>query len=176
MTSTPRTDPVRLPPSISVNLDGCEVDDLSFCGGVLATVAADESWDVFVRTAVENDWVGVEALSGIPGSVADAVIGNVMAYGQQASDTVAWVRTWDRIAQTQRTFATADCGFAERRSRLGPGPGADAGRYAIVDVAFLMRQGDLTRPVRDPGLAELLDVPLAARTTLTHVRAAILAR
>src|SRR5262249_28343444 len=39
------------------------------CGGVVVTVAAGEPWEPFVAAAVERGWVGVEALSGIPGSV-----------------------------------------------------------------------------------------------------------
>ncbi len=39
------------------------------CGGAWVTVAAGESWDELVRRAVVEEWSGVEALSGIPGSV-----------------------------------------------------------------------------------------------------------
>ena len=66
------------------------------CGGVVVEVAAGESWDGFVATAVERRWVGVEALSGIPGSVGATPIQNVGAYGQEVSQTLARVRVWDR--------------------------------------------------------------------------------
>ena len=66
------------------------------CGGVMVTVAAGETWDDLVATAVERGWVGVEALSGIPGSVGATPIQNVGAYGQEVSQTIASVRVWDR--------------------------------------------------------------------------------
>jgi len=65
-------------------------------GGVVVTVAAGEPWDLFVARAVENHWVGVEALSGIPGSTGATPIQNVGAYGQEISQTLASVRVWDR--------------------------------------------------------------------------------
>jgi UDP-N-acetylmuramate dehydrogenase len=77
------------------------------CGGVLVTVAAGESWDSFVSGCVENGWVGVEALSGIPGLVGATPIQNVGAYGQEVSQTIARVRVWDRVMSGFRTFAAA---------------------------------------------------------------------
>src|SRR6478735_9313294 len=48
-----------------------DVDDSGdpSCSGATVTVAAGESWDVLVAHAVERGWSGIEALSGIPGSV-----------------------------------------------------------------------------------------------------------
>ena len=88
------------------------------CGGAVVTVAAGESWDELVASAVERGWVGVEALSGIPGSVGATPIQNVGAYGQEVSQTVASVRVWDRRLNGIRTFAAADCGFGYRTSRF----------------------------------------------------------
>jgi len=69
-----------------------DVDDSEgVCGGVLVRVAAGEAWDHFVATAVERGWTGVEALSGIPGSVGATPIQNVGAYGQEVSQTIASV-------------------------------------------------------------------------------------
>ena len=66
-----------------------ETTDDPTCGGVLVTVAAGESWDALVERAVTSGWVGVEALSGIPGSVGATPIQNVGAYGQEVSETIA---------------------------------------------------------------------------------------
>ena len=93
------------------------------CGGVLVTVAAGESWDALVARAVDSGWVGVEALSGIPGSVGATPIQNVGAYGQEVSQTLASVRVWDRRLRGVRTFAAADCGFGYRTSRFKADPG-----------------------------------------------------
>ena len=45
----------------------------------------------------QEGWIGVEALSGIPGSVGATPIQNVGAYGQEVADTIASVRCWDRV-------------------------------------------------------------------------------
>src|SRR5690606_25545491 len=66
------------------------------CSGAMVTVAAGEDWDAFVAHAVAHDWEGVEALSGIPGSVGATPIQNVGAYGQEVADTIVSVRVWDR--------------------------------------------------------------------------------
>jgi UDP-N-acetylmuramate dehydrogenase len=140
------------------------------CGGVLVTVAAGESWDAFVATAVERGWVGVEALSGIPGSVGATPIQNVGAYGQEVSQTVASVRVWDRTLRGTRTFAAADCGFGYRTSRFK----ADPGRHVVLDVTFQLRQGELGHPVVYAELARTLGIEPGARAPMTEVRAAVL--
>ena len=73
-----------------------DVEDGVSCGGVMVTVAAGENWDDLVARAVDSGWVGVEALSGIPGAVGATPIQNVGAYGQEVSQTIASVRVWDR--------------------------------------------------------------------------------
>lgn len=154
---------------IAVNADGCAVDDLSFCGAVTVTVPADVRWDDLVGTAVAQEWVGVEALSGLAGLVGEVVARAGAAYGQRVADVVASVRTWDRVADRQRTFAFADCGFSSYGSRF-----AETDRYQLLEVSFLLRQGDLTAPIRDVGLAALLGVETGERVPLPLVRAAIL--
>jgi UDP-N-acetylmuramate dehydrogenase len=144
-------------------------DDVS-CGGVLVTVAAGETWDDLVSLAVDKQWVGVEALSGIPGSVGATPIQNVGAYGQEVSQTVASVRVWDRRLRGVRTFANADCGFGYRTSRFK----ADPGRHVVLSVTFQLRHGDLGAPVGYAELARALDVETGQRAPLADVRRAVL--
>jgi len=140
------------------------------CGGAYVTVAAGENWDVLVTRAVAEGWIGVEALSGIPGSVGATPIQNVGAYGQEVSETVARVRTWDRADKQVRTFANADCGFGYRTSRFKSQPA----RFVVLSVTFQLRLGDLGAPVRYAELAKRLDVPLDTRAPLADVREAVL--
>lgn len=155
---------------IRVNEDGCAVDDLSFCGAVTVTIDAHEEWDGFVATAVDREWVGLEALSGIQGTVGDAVTRNASAYGGAVADTLASVRTWDRVDDAQRTFAAADCGLSTGTSRFE----ADPDRYEVLDAAFLLRQGDLSAPITDAGLAAVVGVEPGQRVPLAAVRTAVL--
>jgi UDP-N-acetylmuramate dehydrogenase len=153
-----------------VSADSDDPDDLACLGAVTVTVAAGESWDGLVARAVESGWVGVEALSGIPGSVGATPIQNVGAYGQEVSETLASVRTWDRRRAELRTFAAADCGFGYRTSRFKEEPG----RFVVLDVTFLLKQGTLGAPVRYDELAATLGVERGARAPLADVRAAVL--
>ncbi|MFC6288074.1 UDP-N-acetylmuramate dehydrogenase [Nocardioides sp. GCM10027113] len=148
-----------------------DVEDGVSCGGVLVRVAAGEDWDAFVAHAVDRGWVGIEALSGIPGAVGATPIQNVGAYGQEVSQTIATVRVWDRQLRGIRTFANADCGFGYRHSRFK----ADPGRHVVLDVTFQLAQGDLGAPVRYAELARRLGVDEGERAPLTDVRETVLA-
>jgi UDP-N-acetylmuramate dehydrogenase len=150
--------------------DSDDPDDLACLGAVTVTVAAGENWDTLVARAVDAGWVGIEALSGIPGSVGATPIQNVGAYGQEVSDTLASLRTWDREEGRLRTFAAADCGFGYRTSRFKEEPG----RFVVLDVTFLLRQGTLGAPVRYAELAATLGVEQGERAPLADVRAAVL--
>jgi UDP-N-acetylmuramate dehydrogenase len=134
------------------------------------TVAAGEGWDDLVARAVASGWVGVEALSGIPGSVGATPIQNVGAYGQEVAQTVASVRVWDRKLRGIRTFANADCGFGYRHSRFK----ADPARHVVLSVTFQFRQGSLGAPVEYAELARTLGVSPGQRAPLEEVRSAVL--
>jgi UDP-N-acetylmuramate dehydrogenase len=148
------------------------------CGGVLVTVAAGESWDAFVAHAVGRGWVGVEALSGIPGSVGATPVQNVGAYGQEVAQTVARVRVWDRRLRGVRTFAGPDCGFGYRHSRFKADRyDAAGGRHVVLDVTFQLAVGGpdaLGAPVTYAELARTLGVEQGRRAPLAAVREAVL--
>jgi UDP-N-acetylmuramate dehydrogenase len=154
---------------VRIETRGVEVEG-DMCGGAMVTVAAGEPWDPLVARAVSTGWVGLEALSGIPGSVGASPIQNVGAYGQEVADTVASVRCWDRVEGVQRTFAAADCGFGYRTSRFKQHPA----RYVVLAVTFQLRLGELSAPVRYAELARALSVETGERAPMTAVRDAVL--
>ncbi len=145
--------------------------DRDACSGATVTVAAGEPWDAFVARAVGEQWVGIEALSGIPGSVGATPIQNVGAYGQEVADSIATVRVLDRHDGRIRTLAAADCGFGYRHSRFK----AEPDRYLVLTVTFQLRLGDLGAPVAYAELARTLGVEVGERASLTAVRDAVLA-
>jgi UDP-N-acetylmuramate dehydrogenase len=144
-----------------------EQDD---CSGATVTVAAGETWDDLVVRAVGDGWIGVEALSGIPGSVGATPIQNVGAYGQEVAETIATVRCWDRRDGVVRTIAAADCGFGYRTSRFK----RDPGRHVVLSVTFQLRLGDLGAPVKYAELARTLGVEPGDRVPTARVREAVL--
>ncbi len=165
--------------------DGRPVDPASdeipgaTCGGVIVEHFAGVRWDDAVRYAVERELIGIEALSGIPGTVGAVPIQNVGAYGQEVAQTITRVRTWDREAGAVRTFFAADCAFAYRDSIFkrtpygGPVPSA-TGRYVVLSVTFQHRQGDLSAPIRYAELARQLGVEVGDRAPMTAVRETVL--
>jgi UDP-N-acetylmuramate dehydrogenase len=154
---------------VQVATTGVQVED-DTCGGVMVSVAAGENWDALVARAVREEWVGIEALSGIPGSVGATPIQNVGAYGQEVAATIASVRCWDRAEARVRTLAVADCGFGYRTSRFKQDPG----RFVVLTVRFQFRRGDLGTPVRYAELARRLGVEQGARAPMSRVREAVL--
>lgn len=156
--------------------------DASTCGGASIRVAAGTPWEDVVDRAVDEGWVGVEALTGIPGSTGATPVQNVGAYGQEVAGVVSTVRVWDREQARVRTLAAAELGFGYRTSVLkrslrepdgGPSRWAPTPRFVVLDVGFQMRLGTLSAPIAYPELAGLLDVPVGARAPLVEVRAAV---
>lgn len=168
---------VRVAPrDLSVNDDGCAVDALAFCGAVQVAVDSGWRWDDIVAWAVARDWVGIEALSGVPGSVGVVTAANCRQFGQALADTTAAVRTFDRAEGVTRRFAAVDCEFGEDGSRFSRARLPDgSARYVILSVEFLFRQGDLTHPLRDEALARVVGVSQGDRAPLGRVRDAVLA-
>ena len=145
--------------------------DVSTCGGAAVRVAAGENWDDVVAYAVEQEWSGLESLSGIPGSVGATPIQNVGAYGSDVSHTITSVRTWDRLDRTQRTFPLTDCGFTYRSSRFKREPG----RYVVLEVGFQLPLGSLGAPNAYPELARHLGASQGRRVPAAQVRDTVLA-
>lgn len=165
---------------------GIAVQGEDACGGASVTAPAGQDWDELVQAAVENGWVGVEALSGVPGTVGASPVQNIGAYGQEVSGVVATVRTWDRLGGRVRTFAVGELQFGYRtsllkRSMRGAPTAADPGapwyptpRYVVLEVGFQLRLGTLSAPVGYAELARRLGVEVGTRAPSADVRAAVL--
>jgi UDP-N-acetylmuramate dehydrogenase len=131
---------------------------------------------------VAEGWVGVEALTGIPGSTGATPVQNVGAYGQEVAGVVSTVRVWDREEARVRTLAVGQLGFGYRTSILKRSMRTDDGdlarwaptpRYVVLEVGFQLRLGTLSAPVAYPELAATLGVAVGERAPLTEVRDAV---
>ena len=138
--------------------------------GERLVVQAGHDWDDLVAYTVRNELAGMEALSGIPGSTGATPVQNVGAYGQEVAQTVTAVRVYDRAEKSEYTLSPAECGFAYRDSRLKREPG----RFVVLDVAFALHAGELSRPVGYAELARRLGVEIGEQAPLADVRAAVL--
>lgn len=135
------------------------------------SAAAGEPWDDVVAVSVEHDLVGLECLSGIPGSVGATPVQNVGAYGQEVADTIDLVRVFDRQTETVRDLSPEECRFAYRDSYLKSG---EPGRYVVLRVAYRLERGTAPK-VRYPDLIRELESRGVTTPTVVHVRQAVLA-
>jgi UDP-N-acetylmuramate dehydrogenase len=140
------------------------------CGGAIVTVQAGHDWDEFVADCVERRWSGLEALSGIPGTVGATPIQNVGAYGQEVGDWIYRVRTYDRAQKQFKTFSASDCEFSYRDSIFKRQPN----RYIILEVTFQLRLGDHSAPVMYSELAKAVGVEVGKRSKNDLVRQEVL--
>ncbi len=134
------------------------------------TVAAGEPWDELVARAVEEGLVGLECLSGIPGSTGATPIQNVGAYGEEVAAVIDSVRCWDRQGREMVTLAPEQCGFGYRSSVF-----KRSDRWVVLDVTFSLEPAEAGPAIRYAQLAATLGVELGARVPAPEVRAAVLA-
>ncbi len=134
------------------------------------TVEAGEDWDELVARAVAEHWQGVEALSGIPGTVGAVPIQNVGAYGQEVAETVATVHVLDRIDGTVRALTAGDCGFGYRTSVFKRLPG----RFVVGAVTFRFPLGTVGSAICYSELARRLGVANGDQVPAGDVRRAVL--
>jgi UDP-N-acetylmuramate dehydrogenase len=140
-------------------------------GRVWLDVAAGEDWDALVAACVADGLAGVEALSGIPGSVGATPIQNVGAYGQEVADVVVAVRALDRTTGDVHTLDPEACLFDYRSSVFK----RDPGRWVVLRVSFALERSALSEPVRYGELARRLGIEPGASAPLPDVREAVLA-
>jgi UDP-N-acetylmuramate dehydrogenase len=135
------------------------------------TVVADAGvpWDDLVVKTLAAGLTGLEALSGIPGTVGAAPIQNVGAYGAEVATFVTTVRVLDRATGEVVDLAAADCGFGYRTSAFKQHPG----RWVVLSVQLEL--GTDPSPVRYAELAQSLGVEVGEPAAPQAVREAVLA-
>ncbi|MEO7124182.1 MAG: FAD-binding protein, partial [Lacisediminihabitans sp.] len=77
-------------------------------------VQAGESWDELVAYTVEHGWTGIEALSGIPGSVGAAPVQNIGAYGQELASSLVALEFLDYESSELHWVPVAELGLGYR--------------------------------------------------------------
>jgi UDP-N-acetylmuramate dehydrogenase len=164
-------------------IDWQEPDD---SGVVRVTVEAGEDWDAFVAQTVGRGLSGLEALSGIPGSVGATPVQNVGAYGAEVADCLTHVLALDRVTGEEHLLTADRLGFGYRTSVLKRSA-AEAGavRWVVLAVTFDLQSSGAGAAADAPGdgagaavryrqLATALDVDLGTRVPVAQVRRAVL--
>jgi UDP-N-acetylmuramate dehydrogenase len=139
-------------------------------GTVHITAAAGEPWDDLVAHVVAEGLAGMECLAGIPGLVGAVPMQNVGAYGQDVSETVVSVRTWDRAARRVAIFDRAACRFAYRSSVFRGGEG-----HVILGVTFALAKRATSTPLRYAELTRTLGIAPGESAPLLTTRETVIA-
>lgn len=138
--------------------------------GVTVRVAAGEPWDAFAAATVENGWTGLEALSGIPGTVGAAPVQNIGAYGVELSDVLTAIEFLDAATGERAWVPAAELALGYRTSTLKHGR-----RGVVLTVEFrLGRASAAGVPVRYAQLAGSLGVELGSLVAPEAVRSEVL--
>ncbi len=133
----------------------------------LVRVGAGENWDSVVEESVKRELFGIENLSLIPGTVGATPVQNIGAYGQEVSNVIDHVLTFDTEEEGWRVFTREECAFNYRdsffKSKLGK-------RFLVWEVVYkLCHEGscnisyrDLEEYFRDQGIFPSLNTVRAA--------------
>ena len=150
---------------IKVETTGIQIDDNPF--GAIIRVQAGENWDDFVAHTVAAGLTGIEALSGIPGSVGAAPVQNIGAYGQEVADVITRVEFLDYETYETEIIENKDLGFGYRDSIFKRGRTG-----CILWVEFKLTKSALTEKTQR--LIEALDDtderPLEVRKRVLRAR------
>nr|WP_259162547.1 UDP-N-acetylmuramate dehydrogenase [Microbacterium phyllosphaerae] len=144
-------------------------------GRIRLRVQAGHGWDDLVAYAVEHGYAGLEAMSGIPGTVGAAPVQNIGAYGQEIQETLVQVELIDEATGEISVVPAADLGLGFRTSVLKHHYGSVPQRRAVIlsVTVDLVVAGE--RVVRGEQLRRALGLDSDAPVPLGWVRERILA-
>ena len=132
-------------------------------------VQAGEPWDMLVSRLVERGWAGIEALSGIPGSVGAAPIQNIGAYGQEVASALDGIDFLDYSSGELVHLTAEELELGYRSSVI------KSGRAGVVVAVYLTLAASPTSTVHYPQLATALGVAVGDVVAVKQVRDTVLA-
>lgn len=140
-------------------------------------VQAGHNWDDLVAYTVEQGLAGIEAMSGIPGTVGAAPVQNVGAYGQEIQETLVEVELIDESTGEVEVVPASELGLGFRTSVLKHHHGgAPIRRAVILSVTLdLAEVGDAGRAIGGQQLRRALGLTSDDAMSLSSVREQILA-
>ncbi len=96
-------------------------------------LASGEDWSEIVAWTVKNNWSGLENMSGIPGSVGAAAVGNIGAYGGNQEDVFVSLLATDITTGKTIKLTKSDLQFTYRESALKH---SLSGKYFVTSVTY----------------------------------------
>lgn len=133
-------------------------------------IQAGEDWDELVATAVTEGLAGIEAMSGIPGSVGASPVQNIGAYGQELSDVFLRAEFLDYESGDLVILEPTDMKFGYRESAIKKGR---LGLITWIEIE-LLDLGGKARPLYSGQIAKDLSSEMGAQPSLVQVRDSVL--
>ncbi|QEO08775.1 UDP-N-acetylmuramate dehydrogenase [Protaetiibacter larvae] len=131
---------------------------------------AGESWDGLVAATVEAGLAGIEALSGIPGTVGAAPVQNIGAYGQELGERLVGIDFLDYDTGEVLRLDASALGLGYRTSALKRGRAG-----VVLAIELDLDAGGFSTRIAYAQLAAALGVALGDRVPLADARRAVLA-
>ena len=162
---------------IRILTSGIERRESPHAGRTRVRVQAGHNWDDLVAYTVENGLAGIEAMSGIPGTVGAAPVQNVGAYGQEIQETLVEVELIDESTGEVAVVPASDLGLGFRTSVLKHHyGGVPIRRSVILSVTLdLAEIGEAGRTIGGEQLRRALGITDDEAVPLASVREQILA-
>jgi UDP-N-acetylmuramate dehydrogenase len=133
-------------------------------------IQAGEDWDQLVASTVSEGLAGIEAMSGIPGSVGASPVQNIGAYGQELSDVFLRAEFLDYESGELVILEPKEMKFGYRDSAIKKGK---TGLITWIEIELMDLAGK-ARPLYSGQIAKDLNSQMGAQPTLKEVRAAVL--
>ncbi len=108
-------------------------DKIVYSGSTVKADASVQLW-AFVKNLIKKGYAGVERLSGIPGTLGGAVVGNAGAYGIEIREYLTRVKIYD--SKRVRWIKNADCNFKYRHSIF------KEQKWLVLEAEFKLPKGD----------------------------------
>lgn len=160
---------------IRVLTSGIEELPSPHAGRIRLRAQAGHGWDAFVAYAVEHGYAGLEAMSGIPGTVGASPVQNIGAYGQEVQETLVEVELIDESDGEISTVPASELGLGFRTSVFKHHYGSVPQRRAVILSVTVDLVVANERVVRGEQLRRALGLADDTPVPLTWVRERILA-
>lgn len=162
---------------VRVRTQGIERLEPARPGFARLRVQAGHDWDGLVAYAVEHGLAGIEAMSGIPGTVGAAPVQNVGAYGQEIVQTLVEVELLDEETGEVTTVPAAELGLGFRTSVLKHHYGSVPARRAVI-LSVTLELADVghgDRPIAGAQLRSALGLAADDSVSVAWIRDHVLA-
>lgn len=156
---------------VILKMKSCKIEEND--NAAMVTVEAGVRWDDFVKNMVEEGYSGVEAMSGVPGTVGASPVQNIGCYGEELSDVFIELLAYDTIEEKLVTLSKKQCKFGYRTSFFKRD---ESRRYIILSIKLELTSGlhkisqypdlqayFLENKINAPSLADVREAVLSIR-------------